>query len=220
MTDYSFDNIQIDQKTLPTGKDIIFQPLDPRYFTSALCIWSFITLILSILLGLLWFDIIPGLGDSGLEKKITIKALLLISMIILLLVAVFNLAEIRSKGYALRTYDVAAKKGLLFRSVTTIPFSRVQHIEINRGPILRIFGLSSLLIYTAGGISVDLHIPGLKTEDASALRLKILQRIHEINLGSILEKDDGQSSVTVKSAEKEAIASGASEEGKIFPVSL
>ncbi len=52
----------------------------------------------------------------------------------------------------------------------TIPFNRIQHTEISRGPIERKYELSTLKIYTAGGSTSDLSIPGLEAEEAEQLK--------------------------------------------------
>jgi membrane protein YdbS with pleckstrin-like domain len=74
------------------------------------------------------------------------------------------------RGYALRELDISYKKGWIFFSHITIPFNRVQHSEISQGPVDRYFGLVTLNIYTAGGSSSDLSIPGLEREEAQRLR--------------------------------------------------
>ena len=74
------------------------------------------------------------------------------------------------KGFALREKDITYRSGYIFRSVTTIPFNRVQHCEITEGPIERQFGLKKLEVFTAGGQSSDLSIPGLKGEQAQQLK--------------------------------------------------
>lgn len=79
------------------------------------------------------------------------------------------------RGYAIRTHDITYRKGWLFRSRTTIPFNRIQHSEISQGPLDRRYHLSSLKIFTAGGSTSDLTIPGLLPEEA--------QRLHEFITG-------------------------------------
>ena len=74
------------------------------------------------------------------------------------------------RGYALRRHDISYRKGWIFYSVLTIPFNRIQHSELSEGPIDRLFNLSKLKIYTAGGSGADLTIPGLDVEDAQKLR--------------------------------------------------
>jgi membrane protein YdbS with pleckstrin-like domain len=73
------------------------------------------------------------------------------------------------RGYAVRQQDITYKKGWIFRSRTTVPFNRIQHSEINQGPLDRKYGISSLKIFTAGGSTSDLTIPGLPPEEAERL---------------------------------------------------
>lgn len=74
------------------------------------------------------------------------------------------------QGYALRARDIVFRKGVIFQNIVTIPFNRVQHCEISQGPIERFFGLKTLEIYTAGGRSSDLSIPGLLPDQAQQFK--------------------------------------------------
>jgi membrane protein YdbS with pleckstrin-like domain len=78
-------------------------------------------------------------------------------------------------SYAVREKDISFKSGWLWRNMTTVPFNRVQHCDIKQGLIDRRFGLSRLTIYTAGGESTDLHIPGLLPETSERLKAYILK---------------------------------------------
>ena len=59
-----------------------------------------------------------------------------------------------------------------------VPFNRVQHIETHRNPVERKLGLSSLKLFTAGGMGADLEINGLNVERASQIRQFILKQEH------------------------------------------
>ncbi len=73
-------------------------------------------------------------------------------------------------GYALREHDILYREGVLFTSRTIVPYLRIQHSEISRGPLERWAGLATLRIYTAGGNGGDLQVVGLPYTDA--LRIK------------------------------------------------
>ncbi|NND35356.1 MAG: PH domain-containing protein, partial [Saprospiraceae bacterium] len=60
-----------------------------------------------------------------------------------------------------------------------IPFSRVQHCEIIKGVIDNMIGLVELRIFTAGGSSSDLVIPGLTPDVAFALKEHIIGKISD-----------------------------------------
>lgn len=83
------------------------------------------------------------------------------------------------KKYAIREKDISYKSGLFIKLLTTVPFSRIQHVEIDEKPISRIFGLSSLSVYTAGDSSDDLEIKGLKRETALQIKEFISRKINE-----------------------------------------
>lgn len=79
----------------------------------------------------------------------------------------------RARCFAVRQEDVSYYSGVFSRSVIIQPLVRLQHIEITRGVIERIFGLATLKLYSAGGGSHALAIPGLKYAVAQALREQI-----------------------------------------------
>lgn len=62
------------------------------------------------------------------------------------------------------------KRGKLWRKEILVPRSRVQHLDIERGPIERHFGLATLIVHTAGTRLHALRQPGFLDEDAVALR--------------------------------------------------
>jgi len=66
-------------------------------------------------------------------------------------------------GYALR-------RGRLWRRETFVPRSRVQHLDIRHGPIERRFGLSTLVIHTAGTRDNAVVTSGLDAGEAERLR--------------------------------------------------
>ncbi|MEL7535011.1 MAG: PH domain-containing protein, partial [Bacteroidota bacterium] len=81
------------------------------------------------------------------------------------------------KAYSLRAHDLSYRSGWLWHKITTVPFSRVQHVEVDQGPIERAVGLSTLKVFTAGGSSSDLSVPGLSPERAKEMKTFILQKI-------------------------------------------
>ncbi len=81
------------------------------------------------------------------------------------------------KGYLLRKHDILYKTGFIFRKTIAVPKNRIQHMEIRQGIMLRMFHLSKLVIFTAGGNASDLSISGLKLETAELLKEEIGNKI-------------------------------------------
>ncbi|GAA0265313.1 PH domain-containing protein [Alteraurantiacibacter aestuarii] len=91
------------------------------------------------------------------------------------LVAVFLILMVPLRRFNARGYDMAddrlrVVRGLLFRSDTVVPFSRVQHIDVEQGPLERAFGIARLVLHTAGTHNASVTLPGLAYDDAAAMR--------------------------------------------------
>jgi len=84
-------------------------------------------------------------------------------------VIAFTPRRVRSIGYQLRPDDLLFCRGLLFYRVVAVPYGRMQLVDINRGPLDRILGLSELKFVTAAASSAVV-IPGLPVAVAEELR--------------------------------------------------
>lgn len=184
-----FTNEQIDINSLPSIIDIEYTGLHKKYLKSQLISTA---LIFSLLL--IGFTLVYIFGDlSALTYPMIIPGVLLLVGIIILIAIYLGF---RIKAYAIRENDVIYKKGLVFRSQTVVPFHRVQHCELDQGPLERYFGLKTLKIFTAGGSNSDLNIPGLKEEEAESLKSYIIQRsdnktlIEEVVAASIINEEE------------------------------
>lgn len=76
----------------------------------------------------------------------------------------------RRLGYALDGRLIRIVRGWLFHVDTVVPFVRVQHIDVTRGPFDKLFGTASLVIHTAGTHNSVVTLPGLAPDRASAIR--------------------------------------------------
>lgn len=65
------------------------------------------------------------------------------------------------------------RHGVLTRRESTIPYHRVQHIDLEAGPLERRMGLTSLILRTASASS-DSVVPGIDATEAETLRARIL----------------------------------------------
>jgi hypothetical protein len=106
------------------------------------------------------------LGGTGLRWLPTAVALALGALVI----AVIPARKYRRIGYALSDRTIRIVRGYLFHIDTVVPFVRVQHIDVARGPIERLFGVASLVVHTAGTHNSVVTLPGLAPATAAALR--------------------------------------------------
>jgi len=153
-------NQEVNRTELPLIEEVSFQKHPIRYMSYrrllAIIFWSIPILALgipAIIAPDIWMAYVGGV-------LVVFIALTFISIPI----------GYRKRSYALRERDLTYKKGWIFSTMITIPFNRIQHTEISRGPIERKYELSTLKIYTAGGSTSDLSIPGLEAEEAEQLK--------------------------------------------------
>jgi membrane protein YdbS with pleckstrin-like domain len=73
-------------------------------------------------------------------------------------------------AFALDGAGLRIRRGVFWRSETLVPRSRVQHTDLNRGPLDRRFGLATLKVYTAGTKLASVAIDGLPESRAAELR--------------------------------------------------
>jgi hypothetical protein len=85
----------------------------------------------------------------------------------------------RRWGYYQGGKGILIASGLLVRRETIVPYDRVQHIDVSRGPIERSFGVSTLTLHTAGSYNSTVDLPGLALEDANRMRDEIRAHISE-----------------------------------------
>jgi hypothetical protein len=76
----------------------------------------------------------------------------------------------RSWGYRIDGRVIETRSGLLFQVTRLLPLSRLQHVDLQRGPVERGFGLASLVMHTAGTHEAHITIPGLDFGEAVRLR--------------------------------------------------
>ncbi|MCL6698450.1 PH domain-containing protein [Sphingomonas sp. NSE70-1] len=83
----------------------------------------------------------------------------------------------RRLGYALDDRLLRTVRGWLFHTDTIVPFVRVQHIDVTRGPFDKMFGTATLVVHTAGTHNSVVTLPGLSPERAAEIREAIRHEI-------------------------------------------
>ena len=79
----------------------------------------------------------------------------------------------RRLGWKVEGDQLQAVRGWLVHVDTIVPFVRVQHIDVSRAPLDKMFGTASLVIHTAGTHNNVVVVPGLAPERADSLRSMI-----------------------------------------------
>src|SRR3990167_5406284 len=108
------------------------------------------------------------------------------------LVLCFVWAKLTYYFYRYELTDVGFRKelGVIYKKYVTIPYDRIQNVDIYRGILARLLGLSDLNIQTAGmsatinryGVSgggAEGRLPALSREVAEQLRDELIQRARQ-----------------------------------------
>ncbi len=78
-------------------------------------------------------------------------------------------------GWSEREDDLLVKRGRLWRSVTVVPYGRMQYVEVSSGPISRAFGIATVQLHTASP-GTDASLNGVPADDAARLRDRLTSR--------------------------------------------
>ena len=85
----------------------------------------------------------------------------------------------RAWGYRMGEEELQLRRGVWIETETVVPIDRVQHIDLSQGPIERAFGVSRLIVHTAGTQYSRVVLPGLSRQNAERMRDEIRARIRQ-----------------------------------------
>jgi len=155
----TFTNNALNINELPRLEELEYHALSPKYLTVSMIYRMVIFLPVIGFIGINYFKAIPYFVEiiSGV-------------LFAIVLIFIFGYFSFFKKAYALRQKDLSYQSGLFFHKTTTVPLNRIQHTEVVHGPIARYFGLASVKIYTAGGSTSDMVIPGVEAQKAEQIR--------------------------------------------------
>lgn len=103
-----------------------------------------------------------------------------VALAVLALGTVHVVLRYRAWRFEIQEDALYIEHGVLTRVNTVVPFVRVQHVDARRGPVERLFGLGSVVVYTAGSRGADVTIPGLTPGRADTLQ----ERLHRLAIES------------------------------------
>jgi uncharacterized protein len=126
-------------------------PLNPAYVT---------TTRISSALGLLPFLI--GAAVLEFAQLLPPGSFMVPAFILYIFIAfVVPARKYRHWGYAMGTDRLRIVRGYMFYRDTVVPFGRIQHIDVEQGPIDRRYNLATLTVHTAGNHNSTVALPGL-----------------------------------------------------------
>jgi len=166
----AFTNDVADVMALPKASNLAYEGLAPTYARTIIIEWCAAWLLVAAV-------------NSGIYFFSPVELLIykhgwIFAPYFIILVSVFLWAPLvaRSRGFAIRERDIHYKSGVAWRKTVSLPFNRIQHVELESGPLERFFKLTTLKFFTAGGGSTDMKIPALTFAQASKLRTYVIEK--------------------------------------------
>lgn len=165
--------------------------LDPKakwlFFWSFLLRSFFFALIISVWLTTFLSSILGSPSDEGSVLGALIFLLPVFFIILGLFIWLLYLWAVwtyNNYKYQLTEDTVKIERGVIWKKYSSIPYERVQNVDIHRGLLARLLGLSDLQIqtagysgYTRGGIATEGRLPGLDPKTAEQLRDELIKRV-------------------------------------------
>nr|WP_068889097.1 PH domain-containing protein [Pedobacter panaciterrae] len=166
-----FTNETIDTDSLPKYEEVQLNPLHKKY-------WNVMLINIFIFLFVMGIGIATLLVLNANARGYTYVISGIYIVFAFLLIVLYR-ASLKKRGFAVREKDILYTSGIIALSTTIVPFSRIQHIALDEGLFSRIYGLGELRIFTAGGSSGSLHIPGIEIDNAKSIKELLMKQINE-----------------------------------------
>lgn len=128
-----------------------------------------------LLQALIGASVIGGFSYAfhALIIQLSLTIILGVTVMAAIIGCVHAILRYRAWGFAVEDDALYLDRGVLTKVQTSVPFVRVQHVDTERGPIARMLGIASVVVYTAGSRSADVAIPGLSPDRATKLRERL-----------------------------------------------
>jgi uncharacterized protein len=159
-----FSNEPLAVEQLPRLRDAAFVSVDPRYVwgrLAGLAVSAAVVVAIAVS--------VVSQSDAMAVPAIVAGGLLLL----IVAAAIIWVLESRRLAYQVREHDLSLRRGVIRHVVETIPYSRVQHVNVGRGLVERSLGLATLVVSSAGP---DISVRGLAVADADRIKQVIARR--------------------------------------------
>ncbi len=149
---------------LNVGADDTWRRVSPRYVVVEIVSTVLFGVVACAIAAFLWLVVgVPwAVFAGGAVALITVVSVIILPR------------RVRSIGYQLRQDDLLFRRGIMFQRFVSVPYGRMQLVDITRGPVARWLGLADLKFVTAAASS-GVAIPGLTEADAEALRDRLVE---------------------------------------------
>lgn len=164
-----------DEQHAPTelhwpNRELEWQRVSPKYAWADLALnllWTLAAVVAFVVM-------LVVVDEHGERAPLPVLIAVLVIALVLLVTALLAFRRVRAIGYVLREDDLLFRRGIMFERIIAVPYGRLQLVDVTRGPLLRALGLATLKFVTASA-ATGVNLPGLRSEDAEALRDRLVE---------------------------------------------
>ena len=114
--------------------------------------------------------LVIGLNAEAVHVAAALGGWFFLSILMFTHAIIWPRVDYRHRSFVLTERGLEIRRGVFWRSVVNVSRTRVQHTDVNQGPIERSYGLGHLVIHTAGNWSASVRLAGLAHTTALSLR--------------------------------------------------
>ena len=146
------------------GGDLPWRTVSPKLATARL-----ITLVVSALIPLAATIVLAVLVTPWvwIGTAVIVVVVAWLSWIIMRQVSAISWTELDE--------EIVIRKGRLWRTLVSVPYGRLQYVDVQSGPLMRSFGLARIELHTASPSSGG-SLSGLTVDQAEDLRTRLAAR--------------------------------------------
>lgn len=169
----NFSNEIIDTSKLPKFEEVLFSKLDSKYL-NVIIVKIALLMVVLVVVSIVFSIVKPELFTPRIGLILGFSILMFLGLLI-----VFSIIGFKKKGFAFREHDVLFRHGIIATTTIVIPYNRVQHVALHEAVVSRYFGLVKIEIFTAGGSSSDIEIPGIEKGQAENIKQLLMGKIQK-----------------------------------------
>lgn len=155
------------------GPDSSFEPLHPQARHAAIA-GGIATC--AVAAGVLWLTAEAAADAWPLPNQLVAGIAIAAGLAVLTGTLVQPVLNHSRTSYRVDEDGLQIRSGVLWRSHTFVPRSRIQHTDVAQGPMQRMFDLGTLVVFTAGSKHSQTRLRGILLRDARRLRDELTQR--------------------------------------------
>jgi len=132
------------------------------------------------------FIILATVLDTGESISVATWVVYVLLILFILAAIIYVWAKLNYNFYRFDLTDngLHIERGVIIKKYILIPYEKIQNVDIYRGILARVLGLSDISFETAGSVSTEGKLPALFQKDAVQIQSDLIFRMKRFNAQS------------------------------------